>query len=64
MKGEGIDPFLIRIPEVRDQLPTVGEAPQPIELVRLARNNVSKEWQSVCTKYLGQRHIAWMWSDL
>ena len=32
-EGEGIDPFLTRIQEVRDQLAVVGEVPQPIELV-------------------------------
>ena len=43
-KVEGIDPFLTRIQEIRDHLAAIGEAPQPIELVRLALNSVSEEW--------------------
>lgn len=32
IKGEGIDSFLTRIQEVRDELAIVGEAPPPTEL--------------------------------
>ncbi len=39
-KGEGVDPFLTKIQEVIDQLATVGEAPQPTEIVQLALNSL------------------------
>jgi len=52
-RGEGIDPFLTRIQEVRDQLAAIGAMPQPIELVRLALNSVSKEWQVFVQSILG-----------
>lgn len=41
--GEGIDPFLTRIQDIQDQLAAIGEAPQAMELVCLALNNVSEE---------------------
>ena len=45
-KGERVDPFLSRLQENRDQLEVVGAAPQAIEMVRLAFNSVSKDYQA------------------
>jgi len=42
-KGEGIDPFFIRIEEIWDHLATVEQGPQTMKLVCLALNNVSVE---------------------
>lgn len=66
-KGECIDPFLTRIQEVCDQLVIVREVHQPTELVQMALNNVSKEWQVFVQSILGQDTLPrWdkMWSDL
>lgn len=42
-KGEGIDPFLTRIHYIRDELATIREEPQAIELMHLSLNNVIEE---------------------
>lgn len=44
-KGERIDPLLVKLPEVRDQLAVVGSVPQATEMVKLALNSVFEEWQ-------------------
>lgn len=44
-KGERINLFLAKLQETRDKLAVVGSTPQPTEMVRLALNSVSKEWQ-------------------
>lgn len=53
-KGEGINPFFTRIHEFHYQLAAVGGAPQPRDLVRLALNNVSKEWKVFVQIILGR----------
>jgi len=66
-KGEGIDPFLIRIQEVNDQLSAVGEAPELKKLVQLALNNALEELQEFVQSILGRDTLpAWdrMWSNL
>jgi len=40
---EGIELFVTRIQEVRDQLVAAGAAPQPSELVRLTLNSVLED---------------------
>ena len=40
--GELIDPFLMKLQEVQDQLAVVQSAPQATKMVRLAQNNVSE----------------------
>ena len=42
-KGEQIDPFLLRLQEIRDQLTSVGSTPDPEFMVRIALNAVSKD---------------------
>lgn len=44
-KGECIDPFLMKLQETRDELAAMGSTPQGYEMVRLALNSVSEEWQ-------------------
>ena len=44
-KGECIDPFLLKLENVRDSMEVVGSTPQPTKMARLALNLVSKEWQ-------------------
>ena len=67
-KGEGIDPFLTKIQEIRGHLVDVGPTPQPTELVQLALNNVSKEWQLFVQSILGRdtlpRWDKMWWVDL
>ena len=43
-KLKGVIPYLTRISQVRDELPTVGEVIPGSDLVRTALNGVSKPW--------------------
>lgn len=45
-KGEGINPSLTKFQDIRDELAAVGESPTPTELVHLAFNNVTEEWET------------------
>ena len=66
-KGEGIDPFLTRIQEVRDHFAAVGAAPQPSKLVRLALNSVLQDWQVFVQSILGRDTLPrWdkIWANL
>ena len=56
-KGERIDPILTKLQEVRDQLETVGLAPQAMEMVRLALNNVLEEWKAFVQSILGRERL-------
>ena len=53
-KGEGIDLFLTKIQDIWDELAAIGEAPQDTQLVHLALNNVSKEWEIFIQGILGR----------
>ena len=53
-KGEHIDLFLTKLQETRDELATVGSTPQGSEMVRLALNPVSEEWQVFVRSILGR----------
>lgn len=55
-KGECIDLFLPKLQEVRNQLAIVGSMPQPIEMVRLALNSVSEEWQEFVQSIMGREN--------
>lgn len=66
-KGEHIDPFLAKLQKTRDQLAAVGSMPQATEMVRLALNSVSDEWQVFVQSILGkERLLDWeqMWAAL
>lgn len=45
-KSEGIDSFLTRIQDIRDEFAVVGETSPPIEMVRLALNSVTEDWEN------------------
>ena len=53
-KGECIDLFLTKLQEIRDLLEAVGSTPQPTEMVRLALNSFSEEWQVFVQSILGR----------
>lgn len=66
-KGERIDSFLSKLQEVRDSLAIVGSAHLPTEMVRLALNSVSEEWQVFVQNILGKDRLSdWegMWAAL
>lgn len=66
-KRDNIDLFLSKLQEVRDQLAVVGSAPQPIEMLRLALNSISKEWKAFLQSILGREKLSnWegMWAAL
>jgi hypothetical protein len=43
-KGEGVIPYLTKITQIRDELATVGEKTEDIELVRIALGGFTKSW--------------------
>ena len=49
-----MDPFLTKLQETHDELFVVGHTPQDLELVRLALNSVSDEWQVFVESILGR----------
>ena len=53
-KGEKIDPFLLRLQEIRDQLTSVGSTPDPEFMVRTALNVVSEELEAFVQSLLGR----------
>lgn len=66
-KGESIDPFLEKLQDFRDQLAVVGAASQATEMVRLALNFVSEEYQVFVKSILGREKLSdWegMWAAL
>jgi len=44
-KGKQVDPFLMKLKETHDELSVSRHTPQDLELVRLALNSISNEWQ-------------------
>lgn len=66
-KGEHINSFLNKLQETRDELAVVGSTPQGSEMVRLALNSVSEEWQVFVQSILGRATLPnWdeMWAAL
>ena len=57
-EGEHINPFLTKLQEVRDQLAVVRSAPQATEMVRLALNSVSEEWQVSVQSIMGRENLS------
>lgn len=53
-KGEHVDPFLMKLKETCDELSAAGYTPRDLELVRLALNFVSDEWQLFVQRILGR----------
>ena len=66
-KGEEIDPFLLRLQGIHDQLTSMGSTPGPKFMVRTALNAVSKEWETFVQSILGRENLPdWeeLWVDL
>jgi len=66
-KGERVDPFLTKLQETQDELSVAGSTPQDFELVRLALNFVSGEWQVFVQSIVGRATLPnWdeMWETL
>lgn len=53
-KGEEIDPFLLRLQGIRNQLTFVGSTPDPYFMVRTALNAISEEWETFVQSILGR----------
>jgi len=53
-QGEQIDPFLLRLQDIRDQLTTIGSTPDPEFMVRTTQNAVSEEWETFDQSILGR----------
>jgi len=45
-KGEEINPFLLRLQGIRDQLNFIGSTLDPEFIVRIALNAVTKDWET------------------
>lgn len=52
-KGDQIDPFLLRLQEIHDQLTSIGSTPDPDFMVRTTQNADSKEWETFVQSILG-----------
>ena len=66
-KGEGVNSYLQRLQDTRDQLVAVGSTPQSTAMVRTALNGVSDEWQVFVQSILGRERLpSWeeMWVAL
>ena len=62
-EGEEIDPFLIRVKAIRDQLVAMGATRDEGLLVRTALNAVSKEWETFVQGILGRATLP-NWEDM
>ena len=56
-KGEEIDPFLFRLPTIRDQLIVMGSIPDNGLMVRTALNAVTDEWETFVQSILGRAQL-------
>lgn len=66
-KGERIDLFFTKLQETQDEFAAMGSTPQGSEMVRLALNSVSEEWQVFVQSILGRATLPnWdeMWAAL
>lgn len=66
-KGEEIDPFLLRLQRIGDQLTSVGSTPVPDFMVRTALNVVIEDWETFVQSILGKASLpSWeeMWAAL
>jgi len=66
-KGEHIDPFLLKLQEIRDQLTSMGSTPDLKFMVRTTLNAVSKEWETFVQSIFGRITLpGWekMWAAL
>ncbi|CAA3019302.1 Hypothetical predicted protein [Olea europaea subsp. europaea] len=66
-KGEEIDPFLLRLQGIHDQLNFVGSTPNLKFMVRTALNVVTEDWETFVQSILGRATLpSWeeMWVAL
>ena len=66
-KGEGVNSYLQRLQDTRDQLAAVGSTPQSSAMVRIALNGVSNEWKVFVQSILGRERLpSWeeMWAAI
>jgi len=66
-KGEGVNLYLQRLQDTRDELAAVGSTPHPTSMVRITLNGVSDEWQVFVQSILGREKLpSWeeMWVTL
>ena len=62
-KGEEIDPFLIRLQGIRDQLASVGATPDVGFMVRTALNAVTEDWENFFQRILGKATLP-SWEEM
>ena len=62
-KGEEIDPFLIRLKAICDQLVVMGATPDEGLMVRTFLNVVSEEWETFVQGILGRATLP-NWEDI
>ena len=62
-KGEEIDPFLIRLKAIRDQLVAMGVTPDDGFMVRIALNAVTNDWETFVQSNLGRAQLP-NWEDM
>lgn len=66
-KGEEIDPFLLRLQGIQDQLTSVGSTLDPEFMIRTALNAVTEDWETFVQSILGRASLpSWekMWAAL
>lgn len=66
-KGEEINPFLLRLQRIHDQLTSVGATLDPEFMVRIALNAVTENWETFVQSILGRASLpSWeeMWAAL
>ena len=66
-KGEEIDPFLLRLQGIHDQLTSMGSTLDPEFMVRIALNVVTEDWETFVQSSLGRATLpSWdkMWATL
>jgi hypothetical protein len=65
-KGESVDSYLTNVAQVKDELETVGEVIQDSELVHIALNGFTKEWEVFVKCVVGREKLPdWsrLWDD-
>jgi hypothetical protein len=65
-KEESVSSYLTRVAQVKDELAVVGEVITDFELVRIALNGFTKEWEVFVKCVVGREHLPdWsrLWDD-
>ena len=56
-KGEGMASYLTKITQVRDELATVGEAIESVEMVRISLNGMTQQWSVFVQTIIGRENM-------